>query len=245
VGPSVPSRMGVLLVLIAAIVLASGSAAAATFDGDLAYTSDYVLRGISQTGGRSAGQLDLHVTSADGTFAGAFASTLAHIYHVGYEDLGWNYELQEYVGHRFNLSQSWSTTIAAVNYSYLGGNTPFSNDYQEISAALAYLDSWTVTVAALPNCIHYDRGYRLGRYAAYTADASTQLPLIGRLFLTAGAGYYTAGSSGYAYGNAGLSLEYKSLRLDASYFVAQHRAQELFPYGRAGSRFVGGVSWHF
>jgi hypothetical protein len=29
------------------------------------------------------------------------------------------------------------------------------------------------------------------------------------------------------------------------YYVAQDHAQALFPYGRAGSRFAGTVSWHF
>ena len=47
------------------------------------------------------------------------------------------------------------------------------------------------------------------------------------------------------YGNAGLAFEFKSLRLDAGYYVAQERAQALFPYGRAGNRFAGSVSWHF
>ncbi len=244
-GSSVPSRIGVVCLLIAATVLPPRFAAAITFDGDLTYTSDYVFRGISQTGGRSAGQIDLHLTSGDGTFLGVFASTLGHVWHRGYDHLGWNYELEEYLGHRFDLSPSWSTTVTAVNYSYLDGNVPLNNDYQELSVAVSYLDSWTVTVAAVPNAVRYDRAYRLGRYPAYTVDASTQLPLVGRLFLTAGAGYYTSDSTGYAYGNAGLAFEFKSLRLDAGYYVAPDRAQALFPYGRAGSRFAGSVSWHF
>ena len=241
--PSVPSRIGVVCLLIAA--MAPRFAAAVTFDGDLSYTSDYVFRGISETGGRSAGQIDLHVTSGDGTFVGVFASTLSHVWHRGYDNLGWNYELEEYLGHRFDVSPSWSTTVTAVNYSYLDGNAPLNNDYQELSVAVSYLDSWTATVGAIPNAVRYDRGYRLGRYPAYTVDTSTQVPIVGRLFLTAGAGYYTSDSTGYAYGNAGLAFEFKSLRLDAGYYVAQDRAQTLFPYGRAGSRFAGSVSWHF
>lgn len=243
--PSVPSRIGIVCLLIATAVLAPGFAAAVTVDGDITYASDYVFRGISETGGRGAGQIDLHLTSRDGTFLGVFASTLNHVWHTTYENLGWNYELEEYLGHRFDLSPSWSTTVTAVNYSYLDGNAPFNNDYQELSLAVSYLDSWTVTVGAMPNAVHYYRASRLGRYPAYTADAATQLPIVGRLFLTAGAGYYTSDSTGYAYGNAGLAFEFKRLRLDASYYFAQDRAQALFPYGRAGSRFAGSVSWHF
>jgi uncharacterized protein (TIGR02001 family) len=245
VGPSVSSRIGVVSLLIAAFAFAPRSAAAVTFDGDIAYTSDYVFRGISETAGRSAGQIDLHLTTGDGTFVGAFASTLGHVWHTSYEDFGWDYELEEYLGHRFDLSPSWSATVTAVNYSYLAGNAPLSNDYQELSAAVSYLDSWTVTVGAIPNAVRYDRGHRLGRYPAYTLDASAQLPLVGRLLATAGAGYYASDNTGYAYGNAGLAFEFKSLRLDAGYYIAQDRARTLFPYGRAGSRFAGSVSWHF
>jgi uncharacterized protein (TIGR02001 family) len=243
VAPSLPSRIGVVCLLIAAT--APRFAAAITFDGDLGYTSDYVFRGISETAGRSAGQVDLHLTSGDGTFVGVFASTLGHVWHRGYDSFGWNYELEEYLGHRFDLSPTWSTTVTAVNYSYQNGNAPINNDYQELSVAVSYLDSWTVTVGAIPNAVRYNWGSRLGRYPAYTVDTSAQLPIVGRLFLTAGAGYYTSDSTGYAYGNAGLAFEFKSLRLDAGYYLAQDRARALFPYGRAGSRFAGSVSWHF
>jgi len=149
------------------------------------------------------------------------------------------------LGHRFDLSPAWSTTLTAVNYSYLGGNAPLSNDYQEVSVAVSYLDLWTVTEAVIPNAVRYDRGYRLGRYPAYSTETSVQLPLVGRLFLAAGAGYYTSDSTGYAFGNAGLGFEFKRLRIDAGYYIAQDHARMLFPYGRAGSRFAGTVSWHF
>jgi uncharacterized protein (TIGR02001 family) len=245
VGSSVPSRIGVVCLSIAACVWVPRPATAVTVDGDITYTSDYVFRGISETAGRSAGQLDLHLSTGGGTFLGVFASTLGHVWHMPYADLGWDYELEEYLGHRFDLSPAWSATVTAVNYSYLGGNAPVSNDYQELSAAVSYLDLWTVTVAAAPNAVRYHRGDRLGRYPAYTLDATAQLPIVGRLFVTAGAGYYTSDGADYAYGNAGLAFEFKSLRLEAGYYAAQDRARTLFPYGRAGNRFAGSVSWHF
>jgi len=244
VGP-VPLRIGIFRLLIAAATAAPAAAGAVTIDGDISYTSDYVFRGISETGGRSAGQIDLRVSTRDGTFLGVFASTLGRVWQHSWGNSGWDYELEEYLGHRFDLSPAWSATLTAVNYSYLEGNAPLSDDYQEISVAVSYLDLWTVTQAVIPNAVRFDGSYRLGRYPAYITDTSAQLPLIGRLFLTAGAGYYTSDSTGYAYGNAGLGFEFKRLRIDAGYYVAQDRARMLFPYGRAGSRFAGTVSWHF
>ena len=243
-GP-LPLRIGIFRLFIAAATLAPAAAGAVTIDGDISYTSDYVFRGISESGGRSAGQIDLRVSTRDGTFLGVFASTLGRVWQHSWGNSGWDYELEAYLGHRFDLSPAWSTTLMAVNYSYLGGNAPLSNDYQEVSVAVSYLDLWTVTEAVIPNAVRYDRGYRLGRYPAYITDTSAQLPLVGRLFLTVGAGYYTSDSTGYAFGNAGLGFEFKRLRIDAGYYVAQDRARMLFPYGRAGSRFAGTVSWHF
>ena len=244
-GSPLPSRIGVVCLLIAIALLAPRAADAITFNGDLTLASDYVYRGISETGGRPAAQIDVHLATGDGTFAGVFASTVNRLWHRGYVNLGWDYQLEEYLGHRFDLSQSWSTTLTAVNYQYVGGNAPLSSDYQEFSVAVSYLDSWTLTAAYIPNAVRYDRWTRLGRYAAYTGDVATQLPLVGRLSLTSGVGYYTSDSADYVYGNAGLAFEFKSLRLDAGYYVSQERAQLMFPYGRAGSRFAGSVSWLF
>ncbi|HZO23528.1 MAG TPA: TorF family putative porin [Steroidobacteraceae bacterium] len=239
-----PRLRAVLLVTaLVGALLTARTAEALTPGGDATLTSDYIFRGISESAGDPALQLDLHVSSADGTFAGAFASTLRRIRHHGADD-----ELQEYLGHHFDLSPEWTTTLTLVNYSYLDSNLPFSDDYQELSAALSYLDLWTVSVTASPNVPRYAGEYRLGRYTAYVTDASAQVPLVGRLFATAGLGHYTlngpAGTS-YVYGNAGLSFESGAWRIDAAYYVVQSRVQYLFPYGEARNRFALTLSWHF
>jgi uncharacterized protein (TIGR02001 family) len=229
--------------LVAAAILASRFAQAVSVSGDLTYTTDYIYRGFSESDGRSAAQLDVHAATDGGTFAGVFASSLGKMLGRGADA-----ELEPYVGHRFVLSPSWSTTVTAVDYSYVGGNLPFSNDYQELSAALSYLDLVTISVAASPDAGRYYMFYRLGRYPAYDADFSAQLPLVGRLFLTAAAGYYSLtgpGGSGYFYGNAGLSFEYAAWRVDAGYYRTEERARYMFPYGRAGNRVAATLSWHF
>jgi uncharacterized protein (TIGR02001 family) len=229
---------------IAAVWLLPRLAQALSVDGDVTYTSDYIYRGISETGDHGAAQVDVHVTTADGTFLGAFASTLGRVMYYHWDD-----EMETYLGHRFDLSSSWSTTITAVNYSYLGGNVHTSNDYQELTLAASYLDRWNLSVSSSPDVVRYDRGYRLGRYPAYAVEASAQLPLVGRLLFTAGLGYYSIGDGsdqiGYVYGNSGLAFEYKRLRLDLGYYVTQEHAQPQFPYGRARDRIAGTISWHF
>src|SRR5262249_50053166 len=122
VGPSVPLRVGISCSWIAAATLVALPAHAVSFDGEISYTTDYILRGISETGGRSAGQIDLRLSTRDGSFAGVFASTLNRLWQHSWGYSGWNYEVEGYVGHRFDLSQSWSTTLTGTYYAYLDGN---------------------------------------------------------------------------------------------------------------------------
>jgi uncharacterized protein (TIGR02001 family) len=236
-------RLCALYTWITAALLVSRSAEAVLVGGDLSLTSNYIFRGISESNGRAAAQLDLHAGTADGTFVGAFASSLGPTFDGGAE-----YELEAYVGHRFDLSPAWSTTVSAVDYTYHHTHLPFSNDYQEISASLSYLDLWTISVAGAPNSVRYAGQYRLGRYPAYVADASGQLPLFGRLFAAAGVGYYSLTGpegSAYVYGNAGLAVQYRAWRLDAGYYFVSDDARRVFPPGIAGNHFAATLSWHF
>ena len=243
-GPPVSLRVSVVCLWTAVAALFPSHAPAVTVNGDATYTTDYIFRGISQTDGHGAGQLDVHLATLDGTFAGVFGSTLGRV-----RDRYWSYELEEYVGHRFDLSPSWSTSLSVVNYSYFGGNVPISNDYQELTLSASYLDRWTLSVSSSPNVLHFNREYRLGRYPGYVAEASTQLPIVGRLFFTAGIGYYQIGSGmdglGYLYGNGGVAFEYKSLRIEGGYYAVQEHAQPQYPWGWARNRVAGTLSWHF
>jgi uncharacterized protein (TIGR02001 family) len=242
VGLARPFRIGVFWIWLAALAGAR-TAQAISVGGDISYTSDYIFRGISESGGHSAGQLDLHLASSEGTFIGVFATSLGRL-----NGFGWDAELDTYLGHRFDLSASWSTTVTLTDYVYLGGNVPTSNDYQELSLAVSYLDRCTLTVTASPNTVRYEQEYLLGRYASYNADVATQLPLAGRLFATAGAGYYTVAGpmgTGYVYGNAGFAYEFKDLRLDVGLYGTAKHEQPLYPYGRAANRLAATLSYHF
>jgi uncharacterized protein (TIGR02001 family) len=215
----------------------------AAIGGEITATSDYIFRGISQSNGHAAAQIDLHASTPGGNFVGGWASTLDEN----------DYELQLYVGHRFDLTPAWSATLTAVDYTYFRHSRASSDDYQELSASLSFLDRWSVSATVAPNAVRYWKGWRAGRHPAYVADATGQWPLVGRVFVTGGVGYYYlsgsslpgSGGTGYSYGNAGLAYEQQSWRLDVGYFFTDERAQELFPYPRANNRLAATLSWHF
>jgi uncharacterized protein (TIGR02001 family) len=218
-----------------------------SFGGNLTLTSDYIYRGVSSSDNEAAFQADLHGISA-GTFFGVFGSTR----DSNLEPYA-NYEIDLYLGHRFDLSTAWSTTVSARAHYLVGGQQQSSDDYQEISLAATYLDFWTVAVTAIPSAVRYWYEERLDRAPAFVADTSVQWLLQKGLFLTGGAGYYRVtgtgpgvySANGYAYGNVGLAWQNRRWRVDIGYYMTQDKARALVPYPSADDRFAGSVAWRF
>jgi uncharacterized protein (TIGR02001 family) len=215
----------------------------------VAVTSDYIYRGVSESDGHAALQGDAHLSSADGSFLGVWASSRDHDLEPGANAL-----LDLYLGHRFDLSPSWSLTASGRSRYYLGAsNYEPSADYQELSLALGFLDSWSLSVTAIPNAVRYWMYQRLSRAPAWVADTSGQYLLGEHFFLTAGAGYYYSTSTGagvqratgYAYGNLGAAYERRGWRLDVGYFMTQNAAARSFPYPIASHQFAATLAWHF
>jgi len=258
----------------AAAAAAATGADAATIGGDVTVVTDYIFRGVSENAGRPAAQLDLHVAGDNGWFAGVWATTLSGPAATppapGATTKGpaGDSEVQPYIGMRLVLSSDWSTTLSAVDYSYLHHEYTLSDDYQELSVAFQYLDTLTLSLAASPNAVHYWKGFRVGRYAGYDASASGEWPLWGALFVTAGAGYYYLsgpsshtsyvttptgraktttfwGTQGYGYGNVCLAAEHGPWRLDVGYYFADRQAENLFPYSARNNRVAATLSWRF
>jgi len=217
--------------------------------GALALTSDYIYRGVSESDGHAAVQGDLHLHGNDGTFLGVWASSRDPDLEPGADAV-----IEVYLGHRFDLGASWSSTLTARSHYYVGSSRyEPSADYQELSAALTYLDRWSLSLTAVPNAVRYWVYRRLSRSPAWIADASGQWSIGEQFFATGGAGYYYSSgtgagmerATGYAYGNVGLAWEVRRLRFDVGYFLAQEAAQRSFPYPIANRHFAATVAWHF
>lgn len=239
---------GLVSAWIAASFVAAPCAYAVSFGGDVALTTDYIYRGFTESDDKGAVQLDLHASLQSGTFAGVWASSLNGNYRPYAR-----YDVEEYIGQRFDLSSAWNTSLTVTNYSYLGGQQPYSSDYQQISGSVAYLDRWTFTLSALPDAVRFLGYGRAARYPAYDAETSGQWLITHGFYVTGGAGYYlftgstefSLPTTGYAYGNVGLAYEWRSWRVDVGYFLTQKRANGLFPYLIANDRFAGTLSWRF
>ena len=236
---------GPILILAAVAAIAASGVHAAVVGGDITVVSDYIYRGISENEGRPAAQFDLHVGTNSGLFGGLWGSTLS----VPRSD----FQLEPYIGMRFALSSAWSATVTAVDYSYLHHEYGRSDDYQDLSVSFSYLDSLNLSLSASPDAVHYWRGLRVGRYAAYDANITGQWALFGPILATAGLGYYHLsgpsrpawGTQGYGYGNIGLAAEHGPWRLDVGYYFADSQAENLFPYSASNNRAAAALSWRF
>jgi uncharacterized protein (TIGR02001 family) len=249
--PAAALGLSICIVLVIAAPPAGASVLGTelSFGGSLALTTDYIYRGLAESDGRGAVQLDAHATTAEGTFAGTWFSTRDRALAPGA-----GYDLEVYLGQRIDLGSAWNTSVSARSHHYLGSAPGYpSDDYQELTASLAWLDRWTVSASLIPSAVRYWYYGRLPRSLAWTTDTSGQWLLGQGVFITAGAGYYRStangpgreGASGYGYGNAGVAFEYRRWRLDVGYFLAATQAEELFAYPIANHRVAGTVSWHF
>ena len=227
---------------------AQGLTSGLNFGGNLALTSNYIYRGVSGSNNDPAFQGDLHVATAGGTFLGIWGSTR----DVDLEPYA-DYELEVYLGQRFDLSNAWSATLSGRAHYFLGGSQEFSDDYQEISAALGWLDVWTLSVTAIPSAVRYWRHDRLSRAPAFVAETTAQWLLYREFFLTGGVGYYHVTGTGpgieaaygYAYGNIGVAWEHRHWRIDVGYYLTGDYARLLMPYPSANDRWAASLVWRF
>ena len=82
----------------------------ADFSGSLGYTSDYVWRGVSQSGGSGAMQVDL-MLEKNGLYGGVWAS------QVDFGDEA-TYEMDFYGGYELWLSDKWSIDVGVLQYNW-------------------------------------------------------------------------------------------------------------------------------
>ena len=116
------------LTLIAASGLAQAAAAPAsafTTTGNLSFTSDYVFRGITQNGGKTALQGGFDVSHTDGLSAGVWAS------NVNWANT--TLEVDAYAAYGFSLTKDITASVGYIGYIY-EGNSALNTSELNVSA---------------------------------------------------------------------------------------------------------------
>jgi uncharacterized protein (TIGR02001 family) len=211
--------------------------------GHLDATTDYVFRGLSQTRGNPAAQVDLHYETPTGWFAGAWGSTVD--LNRGH---GATTEFNAYAGRAWPIGGPWNAKVTAVQYIYPNDTAYLRYDYFELVASLSYEDRLAFTVSWSPNTSRYS-SYGISRdRQTMTYEMVGQWPVGGPLSATGSVGYYDLSrlfGTGYAYGSAGLACTFRRLRFDLAYIATTREATDLFGPEVAGDRWSLTAAWWF
>src|SRR5882724_8964664 len=99
------------------------------FGGSIGFTTDYLLRGISQSDGHGALQAELHYQTPNDWVAGLWASSV----DVSPAD-GKTAELNVFAGRSWQLTENWSSKLIAIHYAYPWNEPAGLYDYDELAA---------------------------------------------------------------------------------------------------------------
>ncbi len=208
--------------------------------GNVALTSDYVFRGVSQTFGNPAGQATVDLTCGK-FYVGAFVSNI----DFGVEG---TLELDIYGGYKFSTGKiNWD--VGFIYYSYPGINTFFDADYVELKLG-ASGDIWKG--GTLGGTVFFSPEYTFSTGQTWTVEGtfSQALPQVSIFTPTFSAtvGHISFADNSdldYTYWNVGVALGFREKwSIDLRYWDTSDEGACSF-FGICDSRFVGTVKYTF
>ena len=227
----------------ASLLAATATTAYAGPGGSIAITSDYVLRGVSQSNGKAAWQADAHWDFASGLSVGLWASQVELLP----ESDSW--ELDSYLQWHGALSSDWDLGASATYYSYPNDPRYVDYDYSELRASLTWRDQFRLAASWTPQVALYSYSDGLAEHRqVWTVEGSWHRDLPARLDLALGVGYYYPPGldyATYAYGDATLGWKYGHWRVNLAWIWAQNAAHRQYALGPEGGPLVGTLTWIF
>lgn len=224
-------------------VLAGGlyaRAAAGEVTGGISATSDYVLRGVSQSDAGPALQGALTYEADRGWYGGAWASTInaTDWYHpAGEADV----ELDVFAGINRAVAEDWSVDLHGARYIYPEDGEVLDYDYWELELAVTYRDSVRASVAWYPDMSMVSKQGLARNQSALAYEIGLRQAVLPWLAVTAGVGYFDLEelfSTGYTYWNVGLAASVGKLTIDLGQYGSDSRGRDLYGSHLAGPRTV-------
>ena len=227
----------------ATLAMAAGSAALAKPGGSIDLTSDYVLRGVSQSNGEAAVQGDAHWDFPAGWSAGVWASQV----ELAPQSDTW--EFDGYLQWHGAINSDLDLGASATHYTYPNDPRPVNYNYDELSISIMWRDQIRLAVSWTPsiNLYSYSDGLAENRQV-FTVEASWHRDLPARLDLSAGVGFYDPTGleyASYTYGDATLGWKYGHWRVNLAWIWVQDTGHRQYSSGPAGGPLVGTVAWVF
>jgi uncharacterized protein (TIGR02001 family) len=198
-------------------------AASAELSANVTLTSDYILRGVSQTEERPALQAGVDVVFDNGIYLGAWGSTVDFDEVTGGTSDAW-LEADYYAGYGAALGDSgWSYRVGAALYDYRGDS---GFDFHEILASVSR-GGFTASLYYSPEYIGEDTTALVGeklrtwythfRYSHPLPREFTLTTHIGHTAMSTDGAYEPSGDS-YSDWSLGLSREWVGVALSLTYY---------------------------
>lgn len=160
------------ITLVTGGMLASSPLALADFSANVALTTDYVFRGISQTGEDPALQGGFDFKHASGFYAGVWGSNVEFAPAVDDASL----EIDYYAGITGEVGGGLGWDVGAIYYSYPGSADAADLDYWEAKGALNYAFKGVALEPSVALALYYSP-----EFTGETGDATY---VVGSLNLT-------------------------------------------------------------
>jgi len=209
----------------------------------LSITSDYVLRGVSQSDGEPVLQGDVHWTFPSGWSTGLWGSQLRFRPRAATSELG------AYLQWQGTVSGDFDMAAAYTHYTYPSDPRLISYDYDELAVSLAWRDQVYLAATWTPRLNLYSATDGLAsNRAVYTLEASWHRTLRPRYDLSVGLGFYDPQGvdyASYAYGNATVGWHYGHWRANLSAIWVQDTLHRQYTPGPAGGPLTATVAWFF
>ena len=177
---------------------------------NLALTSDYVFRGITQTDFQPALQCGLDYAFGDsGIYAGVWASNVDFV-----DPDGPDIEFDTFVGWSHDVSDQVNIDLSIVHYTYFGERGDYGSlDYAEFFAKATWNEMLTFTVAYAPD-------YSNANYSSTYVNLAGSWELGNEFSLNAGVGHsdFSEDNGSYTDWNLGVSRQFGPVNAALNYY---------------------------
>jgi uncharacterized protein (TIGR02001 family) len=229
--------------LITAATVASADDAWTT-SANVALTTDYKFRGISQSDESAALQGGFDVNHESGFYVGAWASS------VDFDTNGPGYdgslELDYYLGYGSDIGATdFSFDVGVMAYTYPGDNGDDGN-YNEVYGSIAWKD---LTVGAVYSDDYYaETGDFTYVYAEYSYGLPWELSLdlhVGYNMIDEGEGFLSSDEDAYTDYSVSVSRDFMSFNFAVSYAGTDLDDEDLFGTDWGDGALIGTISASF
>lgn len=222
--------------------LAAPAGAAEGLRATVAWTSDYIVRGVSLSDRHGAAQAGLTYSHPAGGYVGVWGSSIDSANDSFYPvspSAAADSEIDAFAGYARRLTADWTVDVKAAAYLYPNDPSPVSYNYVEFSVGTSWRERLTVNAAVSPSTTVLSRATALVDRVALDANVAWAQPLGHWVTGSLGIGHRelaAAGLSGYDYASASLATQGRHWSVALGHFRTDDRARRLFGERLAGAR---------